>query len=857
MVGKPFYIGCSLSFNCCLWIIFQSYSLAQVTPDRTLAQPSQVNLLGNEATITGGTSRGQNLFHSFSQFSIPNGSQVSFDNGRNIQRIFSRVTGRSASIINGSLKANGTADLFLINPNGLMIGPSASLNIGGSFIGTTANSIRFFDNTLYSVTPSASTQVSLSLPTSLLFNGGNGRISVRGNGHNINIPTNSLLPLSRNTQPTFQISPEQTLALVGSDIQFSNGVVTADSGHINLGGVQSGVVSLAPSGKGWALGYGSVLRFGDVSLSNRSLVDTSGSKAGQIHIQGNNITLADNSLIHIQHQGEQLGDSVQILATGQLSFRGSTQNPSTLNSNIIVENIGSQNSGGIRLTARELTLTDASRVESYTFGLGKSADILVNASESVTVSGALTQGGIGTFTNFAPGNAGDLTLFTKRLNLINGGFTSSQANFSSGASGNVKIHTVEQITISGTTRDGLLPSVISTTTVGSNNAGNLTLKTSDLVIKDGASISTSTVSQGDAGDIKIFASNSVDISGFSSLDFPSNIRAAAPILPPEQLAAIRMIPGIEIPDVPAGESGSILIQTPSLRVRDGAQITVSNFGTAAAGNIVIIGDDVNLSRNGQLNALTQSGLGGNVRLKAKNLTLDQSFISADSLSNQAGNISLDIQNLLLLKNSSKVTTSSNSGLGGNININSKLIVAFPTENSDIFANAKNGPGGRIRITTQEIFGLMVREELTDLSDITAISEADPQLNGVVEINTPEVDPSENLSEQPETVESPSEIARGCKAQATKSSFVNKGRGGLPQNPATLLSSRAIWQDLRAQKIQAAEQPISQTTQSTQEVSVSVPSKWAEAKAWQRLPNGKVKLVANAVNNNSSPPTASC
>lgn len=174
----------------------------------------------------------------------------------------------------------------------------------------------------------------------------------------------------------------------------------------------------------------------------------------------------------------------------------------------------------------------------------------------------------------------------------------------------------------------------------------------------------------------------------------------------------------------------------------------------------------------------------------------QGVISAQTASSQGGNIALNVQDLLLLRHGSQISTTAGTaqagGDGGSININSQFIVAVLAENNGITANAFTGSGGTVDLTAQGIFGLTFQPKLTPFSDITASSQFG--VNGTVNLNLLNLDPSRGLTALPVNLTDLSQqISQSCTpgSKTAANSFVSTGRGGLPLNPDEPLESRAV------------------------------------------------------------------
>jgi filamentous hemagglutinin family protein len=474
--------------------------------------------------INGGKREGNNLFHSFEEFSIPEGIEAVFENAPDINNIFTRITGKSASSINGILKTQGKANFFLVNPDGIVFGENVQLDVGGSFIATTANSVQFEDGVEFTADNAESEPIlTVSVPTGLQFKGNNGAITVNGSGNQI-APNFSSNPTQvEDTLNSLSVEPGNTLGLIGGDINFSGGTINADEARIELVSINSGFISFQSAGNNFALNFDKVASYQDIALDNLSVLYANGLNRGDISLNAANIGLYDGSLILMQNEGNIPSGIIDINATKSLTLSGVSPD-GNVSSVIRSETTDSGKAADINISTQKLVLQNGGRIGSISYADASSGNINISSSEFVRLlentsvnpnRQAYIANNISTG-SYKSGNAGNLKLTTSELDITSGALVGSSA-IGTGNGGNVDID-ANSINILGI--NNLNPQNINSSGIGATSnfgdAGNLTINTSRLQIQDGGRITALTFGTGNEGKLKINVSQGINITGLSS-----------------------------------------------------------------------------------------------------------------------------------------------------------------------------------------------------------------------------------------------------------------------------------------------------------------------------------------------------
>ncbi len=690
-----------------------------------------------------------------------------------------------------------------------------------------------------------------------------------GNGGNINITAESLslentelaaVNLGRGNAGSILVQTHGSVSLSNDSLIF-NSVEPGAEGNTGGINIRAGSVLFTDGSSIQANTYGQgnsgnvIIQARDISFDGvdndgfssgivSTVQPTGVGKAADIQIVSRSLSLTNGALVLSNTRGSGNASNVTVLSDGiSIDGMGSNQENSGIYTTVAA---GIGHGGDISITTGSLSMTNGGELNTSTYAQGDAGNLTIIAN-NIFIDGVDSNGftsGPGSTVGFGGiGKGGNLKVTTGSLLITNGGNLDA-STYGQGDAGNIYVD-ADSITLSGVNSTGLASglftfayteangkggditvntntmrvqngAVVNAKTLISREGGNVIINAHTFEAANGGEVITSTGGQGKAGNITINAADRVTLSGSDPTYFDRlakfGVNVVDNVSPASGLFA-------NTSENSTGKGGSISITTGQLVIQDGAQVTASSQGTGDAGDIV--------------------------NITADSLKLDNGFINTTSRSGQGGNIEqVKVQDLLLMRNGSRISTSAGTnqtggGDGGNMNINAQFIVAVPKEDSDIQANAYTGKGGQIQITTSGIFGFQFPPKDTPLSDITASSQFGVQ--GVININTPGIDPSRGLVALPQTVVDPAAlVAQNPCVRGKASAFVVTGRGGLPANPSNALSSDTTHVGL----VEPASSPHHSSNRVTSQPQNSSADRIVPAMGWAFNDQGQVVLIAD-------------
>ncbi|MBD2463440.1 filamentous hemagglutinin N-terminal domain-containing protein [Oscillatoria sp. FACHB-1407] len=661
---------------------------AQVVPDDTLPQGERSQISGNpNFQIDGGARRGGNLFHSFSQFSVPTGGSAYFNNAADVQNIFSRVTGRSISNIDGVIRANGTANLFLLNPNGIIFGPNASLNIGGSLVASTASSIQFADGTEFSaINPSASPLLTISVPIGLQFNGQQGDIVMQGTPENPVTEIGDAGQLLDTAQPIdaadgtrfnaiagnlnydndvdlYQLYLRQGVPFQASTVSGTNvdtqlflfdsrgvGLLTNDDSSNTLQSALPLDAPIIPAVSGtYYLGISSQFN-APLSSEGRifsQLEEPNGPGAGLPLSSWNTSRVNDRgpyviTLVPQSYFQVQPGRTIALVGGNVTLERSNLQ---ALGGRVELGGIANSGTVGLNVNGDRINLSFPNPVTRADVTLRNSGIDVRRANGSMSIvarnidiTRSLLRGGIPNNLRLPDAQTGDLDLnatgsitFGDSSNLV-------AALEGEGAIGNINLTAGERISIDNATVD------LRVVPEGVGNAGDINITTGSLFLRNSGRVVAFTFGRGDVGSLNINARDTVSVEGRNIGGFPSRLSNS-------------------VFSESIGNSGGINITTGLFSVTNGARVNSTTVGQEDAGDITINARDTVLFRN-------------SAGLPDSRTQLETSTFGDGN----GGNINITTGSLFIANGARMFSNTRGSGNAGNVTINARDVVSLDGEN---------------------------------------------------------------------------------------------------------------------------------------------------------------------------------
>ncbi len=660
-----------------LMVVVSAASHAEITTDGTLGPSLELSGPDFEIGAELGQQYGNNLFHSFQDFNIHQGESATFSGPESVNNVISRVTGGNPSEINGTLRSTlPQADIYLVNPAGMVFGEHAQLDVPGGFHASAADSVKFSDGAEFHASPSQNSTFTSATPAAFGFTDAPVKVE----------------------SGKLAVAEGKTLTLSGGALHLRDAELSAPAGSLRLETAD-----------------------GEINLQNSTL-STSGEGGGAVLIRGGRFVL-DNSMVSAETQGEIDGQDIQIQVSELTATNGSE---------IVSTTSGAGKGGAIQIETQRLELNEGVGISVINKGTGAGGNIHVQA-DSVTLRGKENSSSI-ISQSAGNGKGGDILIQSKHLHLDlskNGGIMSfSQSN---GAGGDITIQENETVNVHGGGDDNR--AMIVALTEGTGQGGNIQITTSELNLQNKGYFGTLTIGLGNGGVLQIDAeyiilSNSLVSGGTDGAGDGGGI-----ILKAQQIS-LHKSNLTTLSTEKGGRGGEMNIQVENELLLDDSNISSTTFGTSNSGNIIIQAGSVKLKGNhnyvnkegkivivgsgilahsmedttgnaGNLSLSTSrlelqdnarissntggTGMGGMITLRIHgDAILTDSWIEAGTLgkeagSGNAGSIDIEAENVSLLDGAGITIPTGGSGHGGNLQLKATGKIALLGNEQDTSA----------------------------------------------------------------------------------------------------------------------------------------------------------------------------
>ncbi|MBX3305845.1 MAG: filamentous hemagglutinin N-terminal domain-containing protein [Nitrospira sp.] len=807
--------------------------------------------------ITGGTRIDTNLFHSFGDFSVPNNNIANFLNNTGLvtDNILTRVTSGNASNIFGTIQTTGFGDanLFLMNPAGIIFGPTAALNVGGSATFTTADYVRLtsIDGRagLFHANP-AMPSVLTSAPVAAFGFLDPNPASISLQGSNL------------------EVQPGKSIAVVGGNVTVESGTLgnIANLPPPSTQGKQVYIASVASPGEILAGTLDPAPNINGQSFSElgairveQSIIDTSGAGGGTVLIRGGQFVLSNSTISskitgpgNLTNGAESLGGGINILASQDVII----QDGSAIETKVTGNTTPGTTYGGVHVNANRITILgipgsspespQITSIKSDTEGSGNAGNIILHATGNIEITNLVNLASISRLNS--TGNSGNVELSSAQGNIqitenvftqvtsqtfnnssgttgkviasapagdivLDGANFFTSASPKSGGGGQVEI-TAKNLRITNT---GLLSAdndsqfkpngititlsgeleiaggFITTSSVNDIPAGDISLNARDIVVTQGTIINSATFASGSGGHLKIVA-DTLQVRTGAQLSSGSTRAPNRGSLPQNINPSGR---GGDITIQTLGPRGSILIDG------QGSGIFADTEGIGVGGNISLVaGKSIVVSNGGAISASStgsNSGDAGKLSINAGQQLdlLDHSSITTTTQSPQANGGDIDIRaidRVRLVDSTISTSVKGAEGSGGNIFIDPKVVML---EGSNVTSQAVGGAGGNITLVTP-LF----------LADSASLISASSQrgVSGTVTIQSPTSNLSGTVGQLVSKMSPPQVLLQNrCMALAggEQSTFLLAGRDTLPTEPDGWLNSPVSMEHLTGESTEQA------------------------------------------------------